>query len=38
MPEEMTFEETVEYAKNHLDEIPLNEFVLMKKINKNEEV
>ncbi len=25
VPEEMTFEEAIEYAKNHLDEIPLGE-------------
>lgn len=25
VPEEMTFEEAIEYAKNHLEEIPLGE-------------
>ena len=25
VPEEMTFEEAIEYAKSHLDEIPLGE-------------
>lgn len=25
VPEEMTFEEAIEYAKNHLNEIPLGE-------------
>ena len=25
VPEELTFEEAIEYAKNHLDEIPLGE-------------